>query len=188
MDNKSDETSQNGNNEITMTKVRDPEKEKAIGCLRMSFLFPMIISLTFCVVDIAVQYTERFAELKGQDTQNFMKWIICNDSLGIMLGYFPVTLITMALFMFIQQFYYRIYAGLDEHRAMTMLIIAIVNLIIYPVYISVFSDSYGMTLTMCFFVVLLGGYMWKSLGDDVRSVSKYPSNKGGHKAFTSSNC
>lgn len=177
------ETSQNGNNEITMTKVSDPEKERAIRCLRMSFLFPMIITLTFCGVDMAVHF-EKYCAVS--QTDDILTWIVSIESLGIVLGYFSVTLITMALFMFIQQFYYKVYAGLDDNKAMTLLIIAVVYLIIYPVYIVTFFDSYVMTLFVLFLLVILGGYMWKSLSADVRSFSKHPSHKGGPNVFVSS--
>lgn len=183
---KSNETLQNGDTEISITKIRDPEKERNIRCLRMSFLFPMIISLIFCVVDIMAQYKD--CKVDSKEAINFLTWIISKDSLEIMLGYFTVTLITMAFFMFLQQFYFGVYAGLDENKAMTMLILAIVNLSIYSVYIGAFSDSYGMTLFMSFLAVLLGCYMWKSFNYDVRSISKYPSHKGGSKTFISPNC
>ncbi len=189
------EIPQNGNNEITLTKIRDPEKERAIRCLRLSFLFPVIITLAFCMIDIAAHYKEHCAGLQfnnsqtnGMQVNDILKWIISIESLGIILGYFSVTLITMALFMFIQQFYFRIYAGLDENKALTMMIIAVVNLIFYPVYIGGFFDSYCMTFIVFFLVCFLGVYIWRSLSADVRSFSKYPSHKGGPKAFISSNC
>lgn len=183
------ENPQNVDEEIKVTDVKDPEKEKAVRCLRMSFLFPIIITLTFCAADLAVHYKEYKTSMSAQvNNYNFLTWFTCIDSLKIVLGYFSVTLITMALFMFIQQFYFKVYAGLDEDKAMTLLIIAVVYLIIYPVYISAFLDSYCMTLFECFATVFFGGYIWRSLNVDVRNVSMYPPNRGGPKAFISPNC
>lgn len=181
------ENPQNGNEEIKITSVRTPEKEKAIRCLRMSFLFPIIITLTFCGADIAVHY-KICSESTLIQNNDFLKWVMGIDSLKIVLGYFSVTLITMALFMFIQQFYFKVYAGLDEDKAMTLLIIAVVYLIIYPVYISAFYDSYCMTLFECFATVFFGGYIWRSLNIDIRNLSVYPPHRSGPNAFISPNC
>lgn len=181
------EDPQNGDEEIKITNVRDPEKEKAVRCLRMSFLFPIIITLTFCGADLAVHYKIYRTSMSTQ-VYNFLIWVTGINSLKIVLGYFSVTLITMALFMFIQQFYFKVYAGLDENKAMTLLIIAVVYLIIYPVYISAFFDSYYMTLFECFATVFFGGYIWRSLNVDVRNLSMYPPHRGGPKAFISPNC
>ena len=178
--------SQSGDDEIKKTNVRDPEKEKALRCLRMSFLFPIIITLTFCGADLAVHY-KIYRLSMSEQVKAFWTWGIGIEPLKIVLGYFSVTLITMALFMFIQQFYFKVDAGLDEDKAMTLLIIAVVYLIIYPVYISAFSDSYYMTLFECFATVFFGGYIWKSLNVNVRNFSIYPPRRGGPKAFVSPN-
>lgn len=184
------ETPQNGDNEITVTEIEDPEKERAVKCLRWSFLFPVFITLAFCSIDVMVHWKEYCADSQAAASQTggILEWIVGIESLKIVLGYFSVTMITMALFMFVQQFYFKIYAGLDENKASKMLIIAIVNLIFYPAYIGGFSDSYGMTLFVFLLVVILGVYIWKSLNADVKSFSKHPSHKGGPNAFVSSNC
>lgn len=183
------ETPQNGDNEITVTKIEDPEKERAVRCLRWSFLFPLIIAFLFCVIDDAVHAMKYYADIQthADRIKELLKWCVGTDSLGIILGYFSVTLITMAIFLFIQQFYFKIFAGLDENKALTMLVIAVINLVVYAVYLTRVFDFYGMTFFALLLVVFLGVYMWRCLNADVRNFSKHSSNKGGSKVFASPN-
>lgn len=135
---------------------------------RTAVLEPLFFSALFCGVEIFIAFLEPMPE--GVGMFSFVLQIISN-SIDTFIGYFAATLISMVVFLFLQQYYYNCFAGLDHHRVLFPLgAVFILYFVLFMIYLG--NKHLVVKWGMLIFTIVAGITVWRSLREDVQKVEK----------------
>lgn len=137
---------------------------------RAAVIEPLFFSALFCCVEIFVACLKPVPKTMG--IVPFALQVISN-SIDTFIGYFAATLISMVLFLILQQYYYKCFAGLDHDSVIFPLsIVFAIYFVLFVLYLSV-EHLLLKWLTLIFTVVACIT-VWNSLRKDVQTIEKGP--------------
>lgn len=156
-------------------------KERRVS--RAAVVEPLFFSLIFCTLELIVPVLHASAEDLASGAF-YLKTLW--EFVDTFIGYFAATLISMVVFMFLQQYYYKCFAGIEDDKAVFPLAtVFVLYLIFYVVYLTikhVFVKWLLLGLT-----VLAAFTVWTSLRKDVQKIEKATDTNGYNSSvFTNS--
>lgn len=135
---------------------------------RAAVLEPLFFSALFCFAEYLIEITTPVP--KGTGIVPFILQII-SSSIDTFIGYFAATLISMVVFLLLQQYYYKCFAGLDDDRAIFPLgIVVVIYFAVFLLYLAIKRTFVKWLLS--FLTVLVGITVWFSLRNDVQKIEK----------------
>lgn len=156
-------------------------KERQVS--RAAVLEPLFFSAIFCGLELLLPLLQASAEdLASVSFYLQTLW----EFVDIFIGYFAATLISMVVFMFLQQYYYNCFAGIEDDKAVFPLgTVFVLYLIFYVLYLTIkhiFVKWLLLGLTM-----LAAFTVWTSLRKDVQKIEKATETAGYNKGIFANN-
>lgn len=159
--------------DVVNSNIEFTAKERRIS--RVAVLEPLFFSAVFCVVELLVP-------LFHASPDNFRHVSFYLQTLwafvDTFIGYFAATLIAMVVFMLLQQYYYKCFAGIDDDKAIFPLgTVFVLYLIFYVLYLAL--KHIVLKWLLLVLTIMAAHTVWTSLREDVQKID----NRNGTKAY-----
>lgn len=129
---------------------------------RAAVLEPLLFSVLFCMVEILGPLIKDPSSI----TASQISFWRCVE---LFIGYFAATLISMVVFMLLQQYYYNCFAGIDDDKCVYPLgVVFLLYIIIFVIYL-LHKNFLTKWITLVWTVLSIIT-VWTSLRTDVRKI------------------
>lgn len=135
---------------------------------RAAVLVPLFFSTLCCVIELWAAFNQ--TPLKGMGIIPYIIQI-ASAFIDTLIGYFAATLISTIVYLWLQQYYYGCFSGLDHEKVISPLgIVFVVYSVAFLIY--VYDKGTFLKLFMLFWTPVTGVTVWLSLRDDVQKIEQ----------------
>lgn len=152
--------------------VRDKTLQNEV--MNVIVVLPIILSIFFLVAD----FIGLLLKVNNSQHGEAITVGFCIEELvKMVLGYFPVTLISTVAAGLLQQYFYKIPAGFSNEKSVGLFVIFVGYIVFFTVYLCAKYFEY-LIVMLAFLAITIGFFVWiwKSLEKEVRDAG--PFNKG----------